>query len=99
MRVTESVKIAVIFRALRNAFCMSQNALAELGGSSRPTINRLESLQGTSARTDTVDELLRVFRERGVEIQVGDDEIQLRFTKKALLAAAEGIQSNLSSKT
>ncbi|MBU6994222.1 hypothetical protein [Ferrovum myxofaciens] len=57
---------------------------------SRPTINRIESLDKASPRSDTVDELLQVFRDKGAEIQIGDEEVLIRFTKEALLAAGQG---------
>jgi len=43
-----------------------------------------------------VDELLQVFRDQGAEIQIGDEEVLIRFTKEALLAAGQGITSNQS---
>lgn len=89
MRITQAVKIAVTLRALRNAFGMSQNELAGLADCSRPTINRIESLDKASPRSDTVDELLQVFRNRGVEIQVGDEDVTIRFTKDALTQATQ----------
>ena len=97
MRITQAVKIAVTLRALRNAFGMSQNDLAELAKCSRPTINRIESLDKASPRSDTVDELLQVFRDRGVEIQVGDEDVTIRFTKDALTKATQEADEGLAS--
>lgn len=91
MRTNQAVKIAVIIRALRNAFGLSQTELASLAKCSRPTINRIESLDNSSPRSDTVDELIQVFRDRGAEIQIGDDYVVLRFTKEALVSAEQGI--------
>jgi transcriptional regulator with XRE-family HTH domain len=91
MRVNQAVKIAVLLRALRSAFGFSQTELSALAKCSRPTINRIESLEKTSPRSDTVDELLQVFRDRGAEIQIGDEEVAIRFTKDALINAAKGI--------
>ena len=87
VHVTSSVKNAVLLRALRNAFAMSQAYLAELSGSSRPTLNRIETMDKRSPRADTIDALLQVFRERGAEITLGDEEVNIRFTRKALLYA------------
>ena len=94
MRVNQAVKTAVILRALRNAFGFSQTELAALAKCSRPTINRIESLDKASPRLDTVDELLQVFRDRGVEIQIGDEDVVIRFTKGALQSAAQGIAAD-----
>lgn len=94
MHVKQSLKVAVIVRALRNAFNLSQIGLAEKAGCSRPTVNRMETLGDASPRTDTVDDVLRVFREQGVEVQVSDEEVVIRFTKKALENAAAGISQS-----
>lgn len=51
----------------------------------------METLGEASPRTDTVDDVLRYFREQGVEVQVSDEEVVIRFTKAALENAAEGI--------
>jgi transcriptional regulator with XRE-family HTH domain len=89
VKVTSAVKSAVLVRALRNAFAMSQSYLAELSGSSRPTLNRIETMDKQSPRADTVDDVLQVFRDRGAEITVGDEELTIRFTRKALIFAAK----------
>ena len=86
-RVTHAVKIAVLLRGLRNAFGLSQSELAQQANCSRPTINRIETLDKASPRSDIVDDLLQVFRDKGAEIQIGDEEVSIRFTKDALLNA------------
>ena len=93
-RVTSEVKMAVLLRALRNAFAMSQAALAEQAGSSRPTLNRIETLAKQSVRSNTLDNLLQVFRDEGVEITVGDTELNIRFTRKALMSAGSAIEES-----
>ena len=85
MRINTTVKIAVIVRALRNAFGMSQDELATLAKCLRPTINRIESMDKTSPRSNTVDDLYQVFRDKGVEVQISDEEVTIKFTKTALL--------------
>jgi predicted transcriptional regulator len=92
MHIKQSLKVAVIVRALRNAFNLSQDGLASKTGCSRPTVNRMETLGDASPRTDTVDEVLRYFREQGVEVQVADEEVVIRFTKQALQNAEVGIR-------
>ena len=71
---------------------MSQGKFATVSGTSRPTINRIESLDGSSPRSDTVDDLLQVFRDMGVEIQVGDEDVTIRFKRQALEAAEQHIK-------
>lgn len=91
MRITNAVKIAVILRSLRNAFGYTQDSLGEEARCSRPTINRIESLDKASPRSDTVDELMQVFRNKGAEIQIGDEEVIIKFTKQALIEAEQRI--------
>jgi transcriptional regulator with XRE-family HTH domain len=68
---------------------MSQTELADLAGCSRPTINRIESIDKASPRTDTIERLMQVFRDRGVEIQISDSEVMIRFTGQAIQAATQ----------
>ena len=98
-RVTHAVKIAVLLRGLRNAFGLSQSELAQQAKSSRPTINRIETLDKASPRSDIVDDLLQVFRDQGAEIQIGDEEVSIRFTKDALLNATAKSQKPTDSNT
>lgn len=93
--VAMSLKLAVALRALRNAFAMSQAELAELADCSRPTINRIESVAKASPRTDTVERLLQVFRDRGVEIQMRDTEVVIRFTEAAIGSATRAAAMRL----
>ena len=89
IRVTNTLKMAVLVRALRNAFAMSQADLAKRGGSSRPTLNRIETMDRRSPRSDTLDNLLQVFRDYGVEITIGDEYLNIHLPRKALIAADE----------
>ena len=92
MHINESVKVAVIVRAVRNALNLSQGGLATLAGCSRPTINRIETLGESSSRTNTIDDVLRFFREQGVEVRVADDEVLIRFGREALIRADASIR-------
>lgn len=83
------LRLAVAIRALRNAFGMSQTELAELAKCSRPTINRIETVEKASPRIDTIERLLQVFRDRGVEIQIRDTEIVICWTSQAIYAATK----------
>jgi transcriptional regulator with XRE-family HTH domain len=96
-RVTHAVKIAVLLRGLRNAFGLSQSELAQQANCSRPTINRIETLDKASPRSDIVDDLLQVFRDKGAEIQIGDEEVSIRFTKDALRNATAKSQEQTDS--
>lgn len=87
--VSLPLKLAVVVRALRHAFGMSQTDLANLAGCSRPTINRIESLDPASPRTDTIESLLQVFRDRGVEIQINDADVVVRFDATAIGIATD----------
>jgi predicted transcriptional regulator len=92
MHINEAVKVAVIVRAVRNALNLSQGGLATMAGCSRPTINRIETLGESSSRTNTVDDVLRFFREQGVEVRVADDEVVIRFSRDALIRADANIR-------
>lgn len=98
MHIKQALKVAVLVKALRNAFNLSQDNLADKTGCSRPTINRMETVGEASPRTDTVDDVLRYFSEQGVEVQVSDEEVVIRFTKTALLNAEHGIAQTPQSK-
>lgn len=98
-RVTHAVKIAVLLRGLRNAFGLSQSELALQANCSRPTINRIETLDKASPRSDIVDDLLQVFRDKGAEIQIGDEEVTIRFTKEALRNATAKSQEQTDSES
>ena len=87
--VSTPLKLAVAVRALRHAFDMSQTELADLANCSRPTINRIESIDKASPRTDTIERLMQVFRDRGVEVQITDSEVLLRFSTEAINSATK----------
>lgn len=91
MRISQSTKNAVLVRALRNAFNLSQSDLAQAASTSRPTVNRIESLD-QNARLDTIESLLEVFRSVGVRIEQSEDELILRFPNSALKRAEEEIR-------
>ena len=91
--VSVALKLAVTVRALRNAFDMSQSELADLAKCSRPTINRIETIDKASPRSDTVERLLQVFRDRGVEIQISDTDVIVRFSPEAIKQATRDTSS------
>ena len=63
------------------------------------TINRIDTLDKASPRSDIVDDLLQVFRDKGAEIQIGDEGVSIRFTKNALLNATAKSQKPTDSGT
>jgi transcriptional regulator with XRE-family HTH domain len=82
------VKVATMTKALRNLYGMSQTELAKASGLSRPTISKLEKLSGElNTRSDTLEQLLNVFRELGVEIDINTDDVILRIPNDALAKA------------
>jgi transcriptional regulator with XRE-family HTH domain len=87
--VSTPLKLAVAVRALRHAFDMSQTELADLAKCSRPTINRIESIDKASPRTDTIERLMQVFRDRGVEVQITDSDVMIRFSAQAINKATQ----------
>ncbi len=68
VRIKSAVKMATLVRMLRNAFVMSQSYLASVSVTSRPTLNGIESMDKRSPHSDTLDDVLQVFRDRGDEI-------------------------------
>jgi transcriptional regulator with XRE-family HTH domain len=96
--VKHSIKVAVLVRSLRNAFCLSQDALAIRAGCSRPTVNRLETFSDKSTRSDTVDGVLDCFKQLGVEINILDESLEVCFTKKALKIAESNMTLAASTK-
>ena len=84
-RIDYKVKTAVIIRSLRNAFGINQEELAKAAGCARPTINRIEVMGPQSPRSNTLDDIFNVFRDRGAELVINDTEVTIRFTKQALL--------------
>lgn len=86
-------KVALLTRALRNLFGMNQAGMAMLSETSRPTISRLEKLSGERlARLDTLDRILAVFREKGVEVTFEGKDIVLRLDEETLQAAVRSIR-------
>jgi len=82
------VKVATLTKALRNLYGLSQSDLAHSSGLSRPTISRLEKLSGDmNTKSDILEQLLNVFRELGVEIDINDDDVVLRIPNESLAKA------------
>lgn len=92
--LTQTERTALVVRSLRNLFGMSQNELASAAGVSRPTISRLEKLEGeASIRSATLDNLMAVFAERGVEVHFAPRGVRIELSEAAMSAAAIEIKS------
>ena len=87
-----ATKMSIAIRGLRNMFALSQGQLAQKAEVSRPTINRLESLKADRGfRAETLDSLLKVFLEMGVEISWNEQELVIKIPNAALLEAEQSI--------
>jgi len=87
-----ATKMSIAIRGLRNMFALSQGQLAQKAEVSRPTINRLESLKSERGfRAETLDSLLKVFLEMGVEISWNEQELVIKIPNTALLEAEQSI--------
>lgn len=92
MQISSIVKFAVFVRAARTALNMSQSELATLANCSRPTINRIESMDKQSTpRLETLESILKVFSERGIELRFDDSEITVKFSRSALEWAEQSV--------
>jgi len=90
-----AVKIGLVTKALRNLYGLSQSDLAERSGMSRPTISRLEKLSGEiNTKSDTLEQILNVFRKLGAEIELHADEVVFRIPNSSLSTAAKGIEAS-----
>ena len=87
-----ATKMSIAIRGLRNMFALSQGQLAQKAEVSRPTINRLESLKADRGfRAETLDSLLKVFLEMGVEISWNEEDLVIKIPNNALLEAEQSI--------
>lgn len=83
--ISFGTQIATVIRAARTGLGWSQQVLATATGISKPTIARIE-MSNISPRADTIDTIIQVFRARGVEIEILDGEVAIKFRKSALLS-------------
>lgn len=84
-------QIALVIRAARAALGWSQEELANRASISKPTIARIE-MSGISPRADTINTLMKVFKSQGVEVDILDEEIVIRYKKAALLALQDRLK-------
>jgi transcriptional regulator with XRE-family HTH domain len=86
-------QVALVIRAARTGLGWSQEELAKRASISKPTIARIE-MSGISPRAETLNTLMQVFRSQGIEVNIGDGEVQIRYKSTALMT----LQNHLISK-
>lgn len=91
--ISYRTQVALAIRAARTALGWSQEELAKRASLSKPTIARIE-MGGISPRADTLNTLMKVFKAQGVDVDMGDDEVSIRYNNVALLT----LQSHLKAK-
>ena len=83
-------QVSVVLRMLRALFGMSQSDLAKASEVSRPTINRVETLRDVEkVRTGTLEALLAVFRQLGVQLELKEEGLVVALPMSSLIAAIE----------
>lgn len=91
---TESIKIGVALRVCRAALGINQTELAGLIGISKVTLARVETLE-SSLRSDALMKAIKVFRERGLELDtMSSDGINLKISFAALRFALDKLEDN-----
>jgi len=89
--ISYRTQVALAIRAARTALGWSQEELAKRASISKPTIARIE-MGGISPRVDTLNTLMKVFKAQGVEVDIGDDDVAIRYYKAALLTLQKHLQ-------
>lgn len=89
-----SKKTAILVRAMRNMFGLSQNDLSSCAKIARPTISRLEKLDTDGVRADTLEKSLDFFRSQGVELSFDNNGVTIHLPMYSLAKACILIQEN-----
>lgn len=89
-----SKKTAILVRAMRNMFGLSQNDLSTCAKIARPTISRLEKLDTDGVRADTLEKSLDFFRSQGVELSFDNSGVTIHLPMRTLAKACILIQEN-----
>jgi transcriptional regulator with XRE-family HTH domain len=89
--LSSAYQCAILIRALRTFYRLSQHDLAKLSGVSRPTLDRIESQRGIErARQSTLEHLLDTFRQLGAEITFDPQQgAQVHFNLTAMALSLE----------
>jgi transcriptional regulator with XRE-family HTH domain len=93
-KLDTSKKTAILVRALRNMFGLSQNDLSLCAKIARPTISRFEKLDTDGIRADTLEKSLDFFRKQGVELSFNDAGVTIHLPVRTLVKACVLIQDN-----
>jgi transcriptional regulator with XRE-family HTH domain len=89
-----SKKTAILVRAMRNMFGLSQNDLSACAKIARPTISRLEKLDTDGVRADTLEKTLDFFNMQGVEFSFDNNGVTIHLPMRTLAKACILIQEN-----
>jgi len=89
-----SKKSAILVRALRNMFGLSQSDLSTCAKIARPTISRFEKLETDGIRADTLEKSLAFFQRQGVELSFDKEGVTIHLPMKTLAKACILIQEN-----
>jgi len=89
---SENVKIAVAIRSARTAIGWNQQEFADLMGTAKSTITRVETLE-MGAKADFLNKAMRLFRETGVTVDLYQlDAISILIEPKAILVAKSRLE-------
>jgi transcriptional regulator with XRE-family HTH domain len=89
---SENVKIAVAIRSARTAIGWNQQEFADLMGTAKSTITRVETLE-MGAKADFLNKAMRLFREVGVTVDLYQlDAISILVEPKAVLLAKSRLE-------
>ena len=92
---SENVKIAVAIRSARTAIGWNQQEFADLMGTAKSTITRVETLE-MGAKADFLNKAMRLFREVGVTVDLYQlDAISILVEPKAVLLAKSRLEDGL----
>lgn len=92
LHTSDAFKMAVVLRMARVAVGWSQVELAEKIGIAKTTLARFETLEG-GLRADQLTQLLRLYREMGVEVDfLSAERVSVHVDEAGLRAAFERIQ-------
>lgn len=94
MTTTENkkqVRIALIMRSVRTAIGYNQIQFAELIGSSKPTIARIETLE-MPMKDELYTRMVERLEEFGIKIDSAQDGVSLHFDERAIMLLQDRLQ-------
>ena len=90
--ISYRTQVALSIRAARTALGWSQEELAKRASISKPTIARIE-MGGISPRADTLNTLMQVFKQQGVDVEMDSDEVTIKYNKSALMTLQDRLNT------